>query len=218
VLAVIDAAGAEIAHRWLTANNLQLPGADWRGAPRVPRLGTRSRVAAEEHQSAPAHLRLYFRFVVGHELPGSTKHSGHRRHFRKDFEMGLQRVRKPSSRQVRAKEARTIIEPLEIEQVRELLSNFRRYRDLCIAHLMLLCGLRTGEVIYLRRGDVAFEDRRIRVFGKGANERAVPLPALLVDLLNRYLVLERPDTARADHLFLVLQTMLMRKAWAASPP
>lgn len=233
-LAVIDAAGAEIVdcrrflerlrlrglssftveayafdlaliHRWLAANGLQLQALtseELHGFLAWER-GRESRPKSINRRLHT--LRLYFRFVVGHELPGSREHSGHRRQFRKDFELGLQRVRKPSSRLVRVKEPRTLIEPLSIDQVRELLSSFRRYRDLSIAHLMLLCGLRTSEVIHLRRGDVAFEDRRIRVFGKGSKERAVPVPTLLVELLQRYLLLERPNQTRTDHLFVILQ-------------
>lgn len=150
-------------------------------------------------------LRLYFTFVVGKELPGSSERRGHRRQFRKDHEMGLQRVRKPSTRHVRVKEPRTIVEPLTLDQVRELLGSFSRYRDLAIAYLMLLCGLRTAEVLQLRHADIAFDDRRIRVSGKGAKERAVPLPTLLIDLVRRYLLLERPQQTRSDHLFVVLQ-------------
>jgi len=43
----------------------------------------------------------------------------------------------------------------------------RRYRDLAIAYLMLLCGLRTQEVLNLRLTDIDIEDRRLRVQGKG---------------------------------------------------
>jgi len=35
-----------------------------------------------------------------------------------------------------------LLEPLTVEQVRELLGLLRRYRDIAIAHFMLLCGLR----------------------------------------------------------------------------
>lgn len=192
-------------HRWLATNGLQLQALTSEELHRFL-AWERGRESRPRSINRRLHtLRLYFRFVVGHELPGSREQSGHRRQFRKDFELGLQRVRRPSTRLVRVKEPRTIIEPLGIEQVRELLASFRRYRDLCIAHLMLLCGLRTSEVIHLRRGDVAFDDRRVRVFGKGSKERAVPLPSLLVDLLRRYLLLERPSHARTEHLFVVLQ-------------
>ena len=96
------------------------------------------------------------------------------RRSRRDYEMGIQRVRCAPTRQLRVKEARTVVEPLSLEQVQELLSSLRRYRDLCIAHAMLLCGLRTQEVLNLRLVDIDFTDRRIRILGKGNKERLVP--------------------------------------------
>ena len=71
---------------------------------------------------------------------------------------------------MRVKEARTIVEPLTVDQVNELLHSLRRYRDLAIAYLMLLCGLRSQEVLNLRVSDI--EDRCLRVRGKGGKERA----------------------------------------------
>src|SRR5713101_7281926 len=123
----------------------------------------------------------------------------------RDRELGLQRFLGPPTRQLRLKEPRTLVEPLTIEQVHDLLSNLRRYRDLCIAHAMLLCGLRTQEVLQLRLCDIDFDDRRLRVLGKGNKERVVPLPLLLVNLLRRYLALERPKRCAVDRAFVVLQ-------------
>lgn len=149
-------------------------------------------------------LRLFFRFVVGLDMSGGTVAAQPYRATRKDFELGLQRIARPSTKQLRVKESRAVVEPLTIDQVRELLVSLPRYRDLCIAHAMLLCGLRSTEVLLLRLGDIDFEDRRIRVRGKGSKERMVPLPALLIDLLRRYLALERPRTA-VESCFVVLQ-------------
>jgi site-specific recombinase XerD len=145
--------------------------------------------------------RLYFRFVFGHELPGGSEKRGRYRQAR-DREMGLQRLRQRSERQLRVKEPRTLVEPLSVTQVRDLLQSFRCYRDLAIAYLMLLCGLRSGEVRGLRVPSIDFCDRRVRVRGKGDKERMMPLPRLLVDIIQRYLSLERPQSSD-DHLFLV---------------
>jgi len=147
--------------------------------------------------------RLYFRFVFGRELPGGSEKRGRYRQAR-DQEMGLQRVHQRSERQLRVKEPRTLVEPLSVSQVRDLLQSFHRYRDLAIAYLMLLCGLRSGEIRELRVSSVDFDDRRVRIRGKGDKERMMPIPKLLVDLLQRYLSLERPQGS-TDHLFLVLR-------------
>lgn len=152
-------------------------------------------------------LRLLYRFVIDQELPGGTEQRGGRRRTRRDRELGLQRVPLPETRKLRVKTPRTLVEPLTIGQVRELLSSLRRYRDLCMAHVMLLCGLRSQEVLLLRLGDIDFDDRRLRVRGKGNKERVVPLPLLLVDLLQRYLACERPKPhgVEVDRAFVVLQ-------------
>ncbi len=150
-------------------------------------------------------LRLFYRFVEGHDLPGASEGRGHLRLHQRDHELGLQRTLRPTSRYVRVKEPRTVIEPLTVEQVRALLGQLRRYRDIAIAHVMLLCGLRSTEVLHLRLADIDFGDRRLRLLGKGKKERMMPLPSLLVDILRRYLVLERPKACRDDHVFVILQ-------------
>lgn len=75
----------------------------------------------------------------------------------RDRELGLQRIPGRDTSAVRVKEPRTIVEPLTVDQVNELLHNLRRYRDLGIAYLML-CGLRSQEVLNLRVSDIDLED------------------------------------------------------------
>lgn len=148
-------------------------------------------------------LRLIFRHVVGHEIPGSIVETRGMRQTHRDRELGLQTIRS-NSRQLRVKEARRLVEPLTIEQVNELLMSFNRYRDLAIAYLMLLCGLRSQEVLHLRETDVDLDDRRLKVRGKGGKERSVPVPPVLLNVLRKYSDLERP-TAVSPNIFLVLQ-------------
>ena len=149
-------------------------------------------------------LRLFYASVAGRPLPGGVVQHGHLRAWYRDRELGVQTLARSRVRQLRVKVPRTLVEPLTVEQVRELLSLMRRYRDLAIAHFMLLCGLRSQEVLQLRVGDLDVGDRRVRVQGKGGKERLVPLPTLLVRLVRKYLSLERPDVT-ADRLFVVLQ-------------
>lgn len=192
-------------HRWMKAAGLHLEGLKADDLHRFL-AWERGRDTQPKSINRRLHtLRLYYRFACGQELPGGVEERGHRRRFRRDYELGLQRVLRPSVRQVRVKEARTVVEPLTVEQVRELVTSLRRYRDLCIAHLMLLCGLRTNEVLQLGVPDIDFEDRRIRVRGKGGKERMVPLAAAVVNLLRRYLALERPGECGTDRAFVVLQ-------------
>jgi integrase len=89
--------------------------------------------------------------------------------------------------------------------VRSFLRSLARYRDLAIVHLMLLCGLRSREVLELELADVVFGDSQLRVRGKGGRDRALPLPELLARLLRQYLQMERPRQCTEPRLFVVLQ-------------
>jgi site-specific recombinase XerD len=119
----------------------------------------------------------------------------------KDRELGLQKIRAPLHRALRVKVSRTLVEPLTAEQARLLIGSFTRYRDIAIAYLMLLCGLRSREVIAISVMDVSFDEQRLIVTGKGGNERVLPLPGLLLKYLHNYLRLERPTVCRS-HAFL----------------
>jgi integrase/recombinase XerC len=94
---------------------------------------------------------------------------------------------------------------LTAEQGRLLIGSFEKYRDLAIVYLMLLCGLRSREVITLDIGDVGFDEQRLRVKGKGDKERVLPLPTLLLKYLRDYLRLERPSVCQTSALFVVLK-------------
>jgi integrase/recombinase XerD len=78
----------------------------------------------------------------------------------------------------------------------------RTWRDKAIAGLMLLCGLRGCEVLALDVADVDIGARWLRVSGKGAKERRVPLDVDVAGLIQVYLLAERPETA-SPRLFVV---------------
>jgi site-specific recombinase XerD len=69
---------------------------------------------------------------------------------------------------------------------------------------MVFCGLRAGEVLALDVADVDIGARWLRVWGKGAKERRVPLDVDAAGVIQTYLLAERPDTA-STRLFIVAQ-------------
>lgn len=89
--------------------------------------------------------------------------------------------------------------PAEVER---LVGSFRTYRDKAIALLMLYGGLRSCEVLQLKLGDVDLAAKTVRVFGKGARERVVPVDEDALRMVHRYLLHERPDSERPE-IFLV---------------
>lgn len=194
-----------LVHRWLAAAGLTL---DHLTMDHVHQFlaWERGRDSHPKSMNRRLHtLRLYYTACMGRDLPGGLVQRGHLRGYHRDRELGIQRLVPARVSQLRVKVPRTVVEPLSVAQVRELIAQLRRYRDLCIAHLMLLCGLRSQEVLLLQIHDLDFEDRRVRVFGKGQKERLVPLPALLVRLVRKYLSLERPSECPTRYLFVILQ-------------
>jgi integrase/recombinase XerD len=144
--------------------------------------------------------RLFIRHVSGREPERAT--SGYYRGRGRDRNLGLHVLRPRRRIALRVKVPRTLVEPLSRDQVRQYLQGIRRHRDLCIVYLMLLCGLRSREILLLQLEDI--DEHSLRVRGKGGKERVLPLPGVLQGLLSRYVELERPDVTSSRSLFVVL--------------
>lgn len=152
-------------------------------------------------------IRLLYRFWTEREItgPGASSPAPHYKGPGRDHYLGIHRLSRRASRQLRVKEPQKLIEPLTPSQVRTFLRNIERYRDLAITHFMLLCGLRSKEVLELELGDLEFGDGQVRIRGKGGRERALPLPDLIAPILRQYMALERPSRCSEPRLFVVLQ-------------
>jgi integrase/recombinase XerD len=162
---------------------------------------------------------LFFRFSTGRDLDhgvlGVLRPAPHYKGPGRDHALGLHRLSR-RVRKIRVKEPRLVVEPLTPEQVRSFLRSLRRYRDLAIVHLMLLCGLRSKEVLDLELTDLLWADERLRVHGKGRRDRSLPLPSLLARILRNYVRLERPSKFAEPRLFLVLQGSRRGRAMTAA--
>jgi integrase/recombinase XerC len=75
-------------------------------------------------------------------------------------------------------------------------------RDLAIFELLYGCGLRISELVGLNLDDFDFNERWIRVRGKGKKERQVPYAGKAETALERYLALREPDSNHGRALFL----------------
>jgi integrase/recombinase XerC len=147
-----------------------------------------------------------YRFVTGGSmsqarLGGAPHYAGRGR----EQALGLHQRKRVARRKLRVKEPRRVVEPLTVDQVAALLRRLNRYRDVAIVHLMLLCGLRSMEVLSLRLNDLVLDDKRLRVRGKGNRERDLPLADLIADVIADYIRVERPPDAATERLFVVLQ-------------
>lgn len=65
-------------------------------------------------------------------------------------------------------------------------------RDRCMLELLYAAGLRVSELCGLVTLDIDYHRRLLRVFGKGAKERLVPLHATAIELLEDYVGRWRP--------------------------
>jgi len=103
--------------------------------------------------------------------------------------------RRPRHRSpLRLREPQRLPRSLDRHEVVALLASLRTWRDRAIAGLMVFCGLRAGEVLALQVRDVDIGGRWLRVCGKGAKERRVPLDVDVAGVIQTYLLAERPET------------------------
>lgn len=195
-------------YRWLARKRLALASLS---RDRVLRYISAQRLAGVQPTTINRRLtvaRLLYCFCTGRELdpePVSVPRALVHRARRRDRQLGVHFVPRRHRVQLRVKVPRRVVEPLTSTEVRLFLRTLRRYRDLAIVYLMLLCGLRSAEVLALRLGDVLRSDEQLRVRGKGNRERVLPLPAIVARAIADYLRWERPAGGPAARLFVILQ-------------
>jgi len=150
--------------------------------------------------------RCFYRFCFDNNVPhapGVLYPKGYYRGPRRT-RLGLHAARRKPFLELKVKVPKEIINAIKPTDVDKFLSDLNRYRDLGIVLTMLLCGLRSQEVISLRMEDVNFHQSSLRVQGKGKRERIVPMPFQLMQVLERYLQLKRPRTL-CESFFVILQ-------------
>lgn len=80
---------------------------------------------------------------------------------------------------------------LSVEEVESMLriekETPRDVRDSCIVEMLYSCGLRVSELCDMKTGEISFENRVVRVFGKGRKERVVPIGARALSAVKKYL-------------------------------
>jgi integrase/recombinase XerD len=153
-------------------------------------------------------VRLLYRFCTGHDLengPGAIGPAPYYRGRGKDRLLGLHQLPRRHRLALRVKVPRRVVEPLSSTEVLQFLRSLRRYRDLAIVHLMLLCGMRSAEVLQLQMGDVLVADSQLRIRGKGERDRVLPLPDVITRSVADYVRWERPADGTTRTLFVILQ-------------
>ncbi|MCC9041712.1 tyrosine-type recombinase/integrase [Myroides sp. M-43] len=82
----------------------------------------------------------------------------------------------------------------EIEEVRALFvgkEDFESLRDLVIIEMLYCLGLRRAELVAIDVDDVDFYLHQVKIYGKGAKERIVPMLSSLEEVLKKYVIARR---------------------------
>lgn len=99
---------------------------------------------------------------------------------------------------------RRIMETLTREEIQRMEDKAVSERDKLVVRLLADTGIRLGELLGLRVGDLREQgrERYIKVSGKGSRDRLVPLFPELFKRLKRYADHGRPENAVSDRIFL----------------
>jgi site-specific recombinase XerD len=103
------------------------------------------------------------------------------------------------------RQPRRLPESLDADDVAVFLADLVTHRDRAIVLLMLLGGVRSGEVRSLRLADVDVGLRHVKVTGKGSKERVIPVDRAFFAELTAYLGGERPQGLSTPECFVVLR-------------
>ena len=151
---------------------------------------------------------LFYSYCYYKEIPTASPPtmSSYRQYKQSTYdELGLFRIRRPSLKRIKVKVAQDLFQTLDTTEVADLLKSATRFRDVAILLLMLLCGLRSCEVLNLKIADLNFIENQIKVRGKGNKQRIVPVNEQVLMAIRKYLKLERPLRTTSDRVFLILQ-------------
>jgi site-specific recombinase XerD len=99
---------------------------------------------------------------------------------------------------------RRVIDVLSRDQIQKMEDRAATERDKLVIRLLADTGIRLGELLGLRVGDLREDgrERYIKVHGKGSRDRLVPMSPALYQRLKRFADKSRPDNAASDKIFL----------------
>ena len=89
------------------------------------------------------------------------------------------------------KQGRPLPKNLDVDELHQLMdideSDPLAIRDRAIMELMYSSGLRLAELVDLNLGDIQFDERQVRVIGKGNKERILPVGRMALEWLTKWL-------------------------------
>ena len=96
-----------------------------------------------------------------------------------------------------------VLSPEDVEQLLNFKpSNLIEIRDMAIVELMYSSGLRVSETVNINIGDFEEDMTFLRILGKGAKTRIVPLGKFAVNAINNWIIERDKILTKSDALFL----------------
>lgn len=188
---------------------------EWQARPRTTsgkklvRLGEGRGAAPATMNRRVAAARGLFEFAVmcgeveRNPVPAPRRSSGLRA--RRRGLLGHVGSRRPAAPARLVRQDRPLPESLEPGDVEVFLGDLNTHRDRAMTLAMLLGGLRASEVRTLRLADVDMGMRQVKVTGKGAKQRIVPIDRAFFAEVRAYLDRERPEGLSTPECFVVLR-------------
>lgn len=96
---------------------------------------------------------------------------------------GFTHLANPARSVKRRKRACRPTEPFTVDELRRLYDACQSHKELAIFLILLNTGLRRGEIIGIKRGDLDWDTGLLSVFGKGSKWRQVRLTAMTLEAL-----------------------------------
>lgn len=116
------------------------------------------------------------------------------------------RITKSIPRVMTEEETEIVIEtPLKEKKIEGKVGKIKMLRDLAILEMLYATGVRASELVSLKSENLFYQDRVIRIFGKGNKERIVPFGENAAIALKRYLNEKERMGYDLDYLFLNLR-------------
>ncbi|HEV8381646.1 MAG TPA: site-specific tyrosine recombinase XerD [Gemmatimonadales bacterium] len=124
-------------------------------------------------------IRTYFKFLVGEGIA----------------------ARDPSERIESPKRWRTLPAVLSVAEMKQLLdapntNEVLAQRDVALLEFAYATGVRVSELVSVKLQDISFDQRIVRVFGKGGKERIVPFGKTAMGRISSYVREVRPHLDR----------------------
>ena len=96
-----------------------------------------------------------------------------------------------------------VLSPEDVEQLLNFKpSNLIEIRDMAIVELMYSSGLRVSETVNINMGDFEEDMTFLRILGKGAKTRIVPLGKFAVNAINNWIIERDKIVTKSEALFL----------------